>query len=59
MDTHRDRLVDTGRGGGGGTKSSMETCTLPYAKQRASGGLLCDSGSSVTTQRGGRGREVG
>ena len=27
-------------------KSSTETCTLPYVKQRAGGNLLCDAGSS-------------
>ena len=41
----------------------METYTLPYVKQIADGNLLCDSGNSnqgsVTTWRGGMGREVG
>ena len=41
----------------------METYTLPYAKWIASANLLDDTGSSnwrsVTTERGGRGWEVG
>ena len=44
-------------------ENSMETYTLPYTKQTASGNLLYDTGSSnqgsVTTQRGGMGWEVG
>ena len=49
----------------GGTEgeTNMETYTLPYFKQIASGNLLYDSGSSnlcsVTTQRGGMGWELG
>ena len=42
---------------------NMETCTLSYVKQIANGNLLYDSGNSnwgsITTQRGGMGREVG
>ena len=42
---------------------SMETYTLPYVKQVASGNLLHDAGSShwssATTEKGGKGREVG
>ena len=45
--------------GGKNGESSMETYTLPYVKQIASGDLLYDSGSSdqysVTTWRGGMG----
>ena len=44
-------------------ESNMETYTLPYVKQTANGNLLYDSGNSnwgsVTTWRGGVGREVG
>ena len=48
-----------------GTKgeSSTEIHALPYAKQIANGNLLYDSGNpnqgSVTTQRGGKGWDVG
>ena len=51
--------MNTGRGnteGGTNGESSMETYTLPYVKQIASGNLLYDSGRanqcSVITQRG-------
>ena len=44
-------------------QGSIETCTLPYVRQLASGNLLYDAGSStscsVTTWRGGMGWEVG
>ena len=44
-------------------EGSMETCTLTYVKQIASGNMLYGSGNlsrgSVTTQRGGMGWEVG
>ena len=44
-------------------QSDMETYTLPYVKQIASGNLLYDTGSSaqccMTTQRGGMRWEVG
>ena len=46
---HRHReLVDTVGEGVGETNgdSSIETHTLPYIKQIASGNLLCDTGSS-------------
>ena len=41
-------LVDPVWEGEGGTnwKSDIETCTLPYLKQLASGSLLCDAGNS-------------
>ena len=49
--------------GGTNGETSMETYTLPYVKQIASGNLMYDSGNSnwgsVTTQRGGNGQEVG
>ena len=44
-------------------ESNMETYILPYVKQIANGNLLCDSGNSnrgsVTTQKGGFGKEMG
>ena len=44
-------------------ESRMEAYTLPYVEQITSGNLLYDSGNSncgsVTTQRGGKGWEVG
>ena len=46
-----------GRGGGADWESSVETYTLPYVKQMASGNLLCDTGSS--TQCSGQSRGVG
>ena len=53
---------EKGEGGMYG-ESNMETYTLPYVKQIASGNMLCDSGNSnqgsATTYRGGMGREVG
>ena len=59
------KLVDTvgEEEGGRNWENSMEICTLPYVKQIASGNLLCDdtgssSQCSVTTYRGGMGREV-
>ena len=44
-----NKLVDTVWEGEGGTnwESIVETCTLSYVKQIASGNLLCDSGSST------------
>ena len=43
--------------------SNMETYTLLYVKQIASGNWLCDSGhsnwGSMTTERGGMGWEIG
>ena len=44
-----NRLVDTVWEGEGGAnrESSMETCTLPYVKQIASGNFLCDTESST------------
>ena len=38
--------VGEGEGGMNG-ESNMETYTLPYVKQMASGNLLCDTGSST------------
>ena len=56
-----DRLLGTEGGTNG--ESSMDTCTLPFVKHRASGDLPYDSGSSsqgsVTTQRGGTAWEAG
>ena len=53
--------VGEGEGGMNG-ESNMETYTLPYVKQIASGNLLCDTGSStqcsVKTWRGGMGWEM-
>ena len=61
-----NRLADTvgeeGEGGMNG-ESSMEISTPPYGKQIASGNLLYDSENSnrgsVSTQKGGMGREMG
>ena len=50
-----DRLVDTAGGEGGMNEESMETYTLPYGKQTASGNLLHDPGSSVNPSRVGWG----
>ena len=58
-------LVDTVGGGENRMNwdSSVETYTLPYVKQTASGNLRYDTGGSiqgsVTVKRGGVGREVG
>ena len=53
-----------GKGEGGMIwENSIETYTLPYVKEIASGSLPNDAGiqswCSVTTWRGGKGREVG
>ena len=62
---HREQTCGHKREGDGGTNGEcrMETYTLPHVKQIASKNLLYDSGnsnwSSVTTQRGGKGWEVG
>ena len=43
----KDRLLDTGEGEGGMiSENSIETYTLPYVKQIASGNLLYDAESS-------------
>ena len=59
-ETHGHRMEEEG---GTNRESGMETYTLPYVKQTVKGNLLCDSGNSnqgsVTTERGGMGREVG
>ena len=46
---HTKQTVDTVGEGEGGTNSenSMQTYTLPYVKQIASGNVLCDTGSST------------
>ena len=61
---HREGLVDTvGKGEGGRKgKGSMETYTLPYAKQTASGKVLYESGSAASVlcdQLDGMRREAG
>lgn len=58
-----DKCVGEEAEGEMNTESGVEAYTLPHAKQIVSANLPCDSGNSnrgpVTTQRGGRGREVG
>ena len=45
---HRERTCGhrRGRRGWDERRQQVETCTLPYVKERASGNGLCDSGSS-------------
>ena len=47
----QNRLVDTvGEGEGGmNWENNMQTYTLPYVKQIASGNVLCDTGSSASS----------
>ena len=59
---HENRLVDTVRGGEGGTNERAGNTHTTIRKTTASGNSLYDSGNpnwhSLTTQRGGKGWEL-